>query len=100
MEQATLFEQDISRGRHNEVSQLAFEQVREKITDRHRKIYALVNGIRCTREILDILGLETTNSGRFTELEKMRYIMRVGTKKHNGTTKTIYNKTLKEFPNE
>ena len=84
---------DISRGKNNPISQLAFkENVSTREIDRKR-VFELINSQRNTHEIAEILGKQIYQiSGRFTELKKERKISSIGVSYFKGKRGTIYAK--------
>ena len=84
---------DISRGKNNEVSQIAFkENVSTREVDR-QKVFQLINSQRNTHEIAEIMGKQIYQiSGRFTELKKERKITTIGFSFYKGKRGTIYAK--------
>ena len=84
---------DISRGKNNPISQLAFkENVSTREIDRKR-VFELINSQRNTHEIAEIMGKEIHQiSGRFTELKKEGKIKTIGISFFNGKRGTIYAK--------
>lgn len=83
---------DISRGKNNPISQLAFkENVSTREIDR-KKVFELINSQRNTHEIAEIMGKEIHQiSGRFTELKKDK-ITSIGFSFYKGKRGTIYAK--------
>ena len=84
---------DISRGKNNPISQLAFkENVSTREIDRKR-VFELINSSRNTHEIAEILGKQIYQiSGRFTELKKEGKIFKIGFSFYKGKRGTIYAK--------
>ena len=86
---------DISRGKNNPISQLAFkENVSTREIDRKR-VFELINSQRNTHEIAEIMGKEIHQiSGRFTELKKEwnAKIKDIGFSFYKGKRGTIYAK--------
>ena len=84
---------DISRGKNNQISQIAFkENVSTREVDR-QKVFQLINSQRNTHEIAEIMGKEIHQiSGRFTELKKERKITAIGFSFYKGKRGTIYAK--------
>lgn len=86
---------DISRGKNNAVSQIAFkENVSTREIDRKR-VFELINSQRNTHEIAEIMGKEIHQiSGRFTELKKEgnAKIKDIGYSFYKGKRGTIYAK--------
>lgn len=83
---------DISRGKNNPISQIAFkENVSTREVDR-QKVFQLINSQRNTHEIAEIMGKEIHQiSGRFTELKKGK-ITPIGFSFYKGKRGTIYAK--------
>lgn len=85
---------DYSRGRNNEVSKLAFSKLKPSIDAMRRAVYNLVDGNKCTREIVEELGkLPHEISGRFTDLKNSNKIYLVRKVKYNNSTFSVYAKT-------
>ena len=86
-------ELDFSRGRENEVSKemnAVNNLVREKDIE---TVLSLIDGIRCTMEIADIMGKPINKiSGRFTQLKALNKIRAIGVKKINNSKFTIYDR--------
>jgi hypothetical protein len=82
---------DFSRGRENELSKemnAVNNQVRQKDLE---TVYSLIDGIRCTSEIADIMGKPINKiSGRFTQLKALNRIKPIGSKQINNSKFTIY----------
>jgi hypothetical protein len=84
---------DQSRGRHNEVSKLAFSKLKPSIDAMRREVYKLVDGRRCTREIGEMLDkLPHEISGRFTDLKNSNKIVLVRKIKYKSGTFSVYTK--------
>lgn len=86
---------DLSKGRFNAMSKLAFETVRPRISERHKSIMNLIfsDSNLCQEEILNKLELSLKNSGRFSELKKLNYIKVAGSKKYNNRNVELYQLT-------
>ena len=84
---------DISRGKNNEVSQIAFkENVSTREIDRKR-VFELINSQRNTHEIAEIMGKEIHQIyGRIKEIKKERKITSIGFSFYKGKRGTIYAK--------
>ena len=84
---------DISRGKNNDVSQIAFkENVSTREIDKKR-VFELNNSARNTHEIAEIMGKEIHQiSGRFTELKKEGKLTPIGFSFYKGKRGTIYAK--------
>ena len=84
---------DISRGKNNQISKIAFkENVSTREIDRKR-VFELINSARNTHEIAEIMGKQIYQiSGRFTELKKERKITTIGFSFYKGKRGTIYAK--------
>ena len=84
---------DISRGKNNAVSKLAFkENANTRAADR-KTVFELINSRRNTHEIAFLMGKEIHQiSGRFTENKKEGKIKAIGVSYFNGKRGTIYAK--------
>lgn len=86
---------DYSRGRNNENSKAAFETIKEKIPAMWIKVYNLIDGIRSTLEIANILGVPIhVISGRFSELKAKNKIYQTSSTKIGGKSYAVYSKTI------
>lgn len=82
---------DLSRGRHNEESKVAFQIVSSSTASMRLKILELIDGELSTIEIANTLGvLPHKISGRFTELLAMNKVIKVGNKKIGRSSFGIY----------
>ncbi|GEJ46059.1 hypothetical protein [Chryseobacterium sp. ON_d1] len=87
--------QDYSRGRNNANSKLAFQKAKVTIPKMWEKVYDLVDGIRTTIEIANILGVPIhTISGRFSELKAKHKIYQITSRKIGSKSYAVYSKTI------
>lgn len=85
---------DLSRGRNNENSIVAFQKVKVTRESMWMKILKLVDGLKSTYEIANDLGLPIHKiSGRFTELKAKHLIIQTGTKKIGNSQFAVFTKT-------
>lgn len=85
---------DLSRGRRNPVSKIAFQKVKESADVMRHRIFNLINGVKSTRQICEELGkLPHEISGRFTELKAANKIYLKTKTLYNGKLYSVYEKT-------
>lgn len=86
-------DKDLSKGRHNDVSKIAFQKSRPSHDLMRNKVFTLVDGVKCTQQIYDEIGkLPHELSGRFTELQRANKIYRVRKIVYKGSTCSVYAK--------
>lgn len=84
---------DYSRGRNNEVSKIAFEKSKVSHDVMRARIFQLIDGKRCTRQIEEMLKkMPNEISGRFTELARANRIYLVKKVMYKGRKFSLYAK--------
>ncbi|CEJ71300.1 hypothetical protein BN1195_03645 [Chryseobacterium oranimense G311] len=85
---------DLSRGRNNENSIVAFQKVKVTRESMWMKILKLVDGLKSTYEIANDLDLPIHKiSGRFSELKAKHLIIQTGTKRIGNSQFAVFTKT-------
>ena len=85
---------DLSRGRNNDNSKLAFQKVKPTIPAMKITILGMVDGLRSTYDIASYLGVPIHKiSGRFSELKASHKIIQTSLKKHGNSHFAVYTKT-------
>lgn len=85
---------DLSRGRNNENSIVAFQKVKPTIPAMWKLVLERVDGLKSTYDIANDLGLPIHKiSGRFSELKAKHLIIQTGTKKIGNSQFAVFTKT-------